>query len=274
MTDSNLSKLHTFRGDEKATFTVVDGPTNINIEDANKSFLLVLDSSFNPPHFGHYTLIEKALEHYTKNDSTSVHVLLLLSINNADKNEKPATFDKRLDMMCLLSKHLTVNFPHIHPTVAISKSAKFVEKSNGIRDGLFTTGKIVYLLGFDTITRVFDPKYYVPQTVSDAMGEFMNHTDFFCLTRGSDDASDSDFDAQAQYASDISAGKYEPVIPSSWGTKISIVENLNKYNSVSSSALRKLLINGDYKEASKDIPAEIIDYITSADKAAGLSIFA
>ena len=273
MPHDNTSKLQHFRNDESAKFAVIDGPTEISTQGSDEPFLLVLDSSFNPPHFGHYTLIEKALEHYTGSNSGSVHVLLLLSINNADKNEKPASFDRRLDMMSLLAKHLSHNFSNLSPTVAICKSAKFVEKSNGIRDDLFVNGKIVYLLGFDTITRVFDPKYYVPSTVREAMGDFMEHTDFFCLTRGSENSSDSNLDEQAHYARDIAAGMYEPVIPSSWGSKINIIENRNKYNAVSSSALRKLLIKGEYEQASEDIPVEITDCIKAADEATGSSIF-
>ncbi|KAG0668307.1 hypothetical protein C6P45_004815 [Maudiozyma exigua] len=267
-------KLEEFRSDENSRFSIIYGPSKINSEQ-KESILLILDSSFNPPHYGHYTLIKRAIESYNTTSNVDISVLLLLSVKNADKGEKPAAFDKRLDMMELLSDHIQGEFPSLNPTVAVCKSAKFVDKSISVRNVLFEKGKIVYLLGFDTITRVLDPKYYVPQTLEEAMGDFMTHTRFFCLTRGEeDDKTDSqEFIKQMKYVDDISDGIYEPIIPRKWGSKIKIEVNNNSYCSISSSEIRRSLMQKDYASAKGKLPSNILEYIIESDKEAKSSIF-
>lgn len=271
----SLRKLEEFHNGEKSQFSVIYGPSKINCQKENESMLLVLDSSFNPPHYGHYTLIERAIKRYSGTSNVDISVLLLLSVKNADKGEKPATFDKRLDMMNLLSQYIHNEFPSLEPIVAVSKSAKFVDKSIGIRVNLFETGKIVYLLGFDTITRVLDPKYYVPQTLEEAMDDFMSHTGFFCLTRGEEgDKDDSEeFIKQTKYVDDISSGVFEPSIPRKWGSNIQIEVNNNSYCSISSSQIRKSLIQKDYTSVEGKLPASILEYIIESDREAKSSIF-
>lgn len=271
----SLKKLEEFRFDEKSQFSVIYGPPQIKCEEQKESVLLILDSSFNPPHYGHYTLIERAIKFHSGTPDVDISILLLLSVKNADKGEKPASFDKRLDMMNLLSHHIHSEFPSLDPIVAVSKSAKFVDKDAGIRNDLFAKGKIIYLLGFDTITRVLDPKYYVPLTLEEAMGDFMTHTGFFCLTRGEEDSKEDseDFIQQTKYIDNISSGAYEPIIPRNWGSKIKIEINNNSYCSISSSEIRKSLIQKNYASVQGKLPSNILEYIIESDKEAKSSIF-
>ncbi|CAB4253341.1 similar to Saccharomyces cerevisiae YCL047C POF1 Protein involved in the filamentation pathway [Maudiozyma barnettii] len=272
--NESLTKLETFRDDTELQFSVVYGPPKIKCRNPKEHILLILDSSFNPPHWGHYTLIERAIESYGQEPNVEVHVLLLLSVNNADKGEKPAAFDKRIDMMYLLSKTLKDEFQNLIPTVALCKSARFVDKSSDVRKNLFEIGKIVYLLGFDTITRVLDPKYYLPKTLKEAMGEFMLHTEFFCLTRGEEGKNDSqDIVNQGKYVEDISNGACEPTIPKEWGSKIKIEVNQNEYCSISSSSIRKDLMKRQYRTVENKLPYRILEYIRVNDEKAKSSIF-
>lgn len=267
-------KLEEFRRDESSQFSIIYGPSKIKNQQ-KESVLLILDSSFNPPHYGHYTLIERAIKLYSTTSNVDISVLLLLSVKNADKGEKPAAFDKRLDMMQLLSEHIHREFPALNPTVAVCKSAKFVDKSIGVRKVLFEKGKIIYLLGFDTITRVLDPKYYTPQTLEEAMGDFMVYTEFFCLTRGEEDekTDSQEFIKQMKYVDDISDGVYEPIIPRKWSSKIKIEVNNNSYCSISSSEIRRNLVQKDYVSVKGKLPSNILEYIIESDKEAKSSIF-
>src|ERR1700694_3681385 len=63
--------------------------------------LYILDSSFNPPTKAHLAL---AMSSATPSKKSTV--LLLLAIQNADKQPKPATFDHRLAMMDLLARKI------------------------------------------------------------------------------------------------------------------------------------------------------------------------
>ncbi|CUS24267.1 LAQU0S15e00694g1_1 [Lachancea quebecensis] len=213
--------------------------------------VLVLDSSFNPPHMGHYTLVERAVRHY---GGTDMQVVLLLSINNADKEIKPASLDKRMDMMCIMADLLSKN--SLPVSVGITKYAKFFEKSAAICKGLGHSPKITYLVGFDTIVRVFDSKYYAPLSVADALRDFMSDTEFFCLTRDGETA----VQQQLQYPRDIAEGTYEPNIPKSWNSKIVVEKGDESFSHISSSSLRKTLYDPE-KDVSASVPLEIYHYI-------------
>lgn len=272
MSNTNLLKLNNFREDRSSALEVIDGPAKVCCEVGKQTRLLVLDSSFNPPHWGHYTLIERAIEFYRGKQDIKIHLLLLLSIKNADKADNPAPFDKRLDMMSLFSKCLTKDFNDMSATVAVTKFAKFVEKTDAIRKELFPSGPIVYLVGFDTITRVLDPKYYLPQTLAESMKDFMKQDEFFCLTRKEDDNGE-DLAKQLVYAKDITDGLFESTIPREWGSKITVLLNSNKYCAISSSAIRKRLTNFEYDTVKNDLQSCIVNYIEKNDKEAKKSIF-
>ncbi|KAF8134969.1 Nucleotidylyl transferase, partial [Boletus edulis] len=130
--------------------------------------------------------------------------MLLLSVRNADKVLKPgdATFVQRLEMMRLLSHDMRsietsessgVSFPQMSDNVAVAiideptfvgkstvllhflkkRLAAVVESSSSPnstsinRDAsyLFPSPKLTFLLGFDTLIRLFSPRYYPSEQV-------------------------------------------------------------------------------------------------------------
>ncbi|KAG6373400.1 hypothetical protein JVT61DRAFT_6549 [Boletus reticuloceps] len=129
--------------------------------------------------------------------------MLLLSVRNADKVLKPgdATFVQRLEMMRLLSHDMrsietsesSGGFPQISDNVAIAivdeptfvgkstvllhflkkRLAAVVESSNSPnstsikRDASypFPSPKLTFFLGFDTLIRLFSPRYYPSEQV-------------------------------------------------------------------------------------------------------------
>ncbi|SCU95079.1 LAMI_0F00870g1_1 [Lachancea mirantina] len=214
--------------------------------------LLVLDSSFNPPHWAHYNLVQSAFEHYK---AQNLHVLLLLSVNNADKKPQPASFDERMDMMMLMAQLLTRNF--IPTSAALTVFGKFAQKSAAIHQELGATLPLVYLVGFDTLIRIFDAKYYIPHAPAEALKDFMTTTQFYCLTRGASGLSESD---QATFVDDIKQGRYEPNIPSSWHSKLVIENSKDEYSDISSSSIRQKIAHADDTVRSL-LPGPIFDYI-------------
>lgn len=217
-------------------FKVVYSTENIPVSHQT-STLCILDSSFNPPHRGHLSLITKAVE----SSKGPVSLLLLLSVKNADKLiPEPASFEDRLDMMCLFADHIHSNL-NIPVSVALTNHAKFADKSSVVTGwvneviGEISEIKFSFLLGFDTLIRVFDPKYYNPVPISEALADFMKLNEFFCLTRTDD--KNNNMDAQHQYLQDVSEGRTE--LPAEWAGKIHLVEGDEKFLHVSSSSIRK-----------------------------------
>ncbi|KAI6042551.1 hypothetical protein EDC04DRAFT_964690 [Pisolithus marmoratus] len=146
----------------------------------------VLDSSFNPPTLAHLALAKSrppSPRGTTDHDvTTSEEIdydagLLLLSVRNAEKSlvSGDATYVQRLEMMYLLSLDISNNV-----AVAIIDQPIFVGKSTILHTffqsrlaslhiplaaGMETIHrpKLTFLMGFDTLVRLFSPKYYASE---------------------------------------------------------------------------------------------------------------
>ncbi|CAK7897228.1 nicotinamide mononucleotide adenylyltransferase [[Candida] anglica] len=252
-------------------FKVIFNPTG-RIEEPEKSFLnqdtqriCVLDSSFNPPHLGHLSLAKDSLaQSYSATEDEDKVLLLLLSVKNADKiTPQPASFEERIDMMCLMANYLHKTLG-INVSVGLTKHARFVDKwssalsyirNEKLQDPVKV--KLTFSVGFDTLIRIFNPKYYVPDKISHTLGEFMSTTDLFCLTRTD---ADTTFQEQVRYVTDISLNKHDH-IPSGWSSRIFLEQKNDSTSKVSSSSIRKQIHGQTEKNWENDVIEEIKDYI-------------
>ncbi|KAM9914446.1 hypothetical protein OXX69_000635 [Metschnikowia pulcherrima] len=235
------------------------------------SRILILDSSFNPPHVAHQTLAQEAIAydfgetHETeKHENASKSLLLLLSVKNADKIvPAPASFEHRLAMMHLMANSLENSY--IDVGIGLTTHAKFADKSAAIQEYMETNfswkkpARLTFLLGFDTLVRVLDPKYYAPATLADSLNNFMYNTDLFCLTRAENK---TEFEEQKQYIEKIGNAEF-PEIPRSWAKNVhlkSLRDNRDSVGAISSSAVRKAY---ETHESPENIPLlpEIDAYI-------------
>ncbi|CAI4037550.1 hypothetical protein SMKI_03G0230 [Saccharomyces mikatae IFO 1815] len=236
-------------------FQIIKGPQHLEFPK-----LFVLDSSFNPPHLAHFQLLSQTVKNF-KLRNTHSHVLLLLAVNNADKLPKPASFPHRLEMMCLFADYLQEKLPHSVVSVGLTVFSKFIDKDIVLREQ-FTKGyntDIGYLVGFDTIARIFDEKYYQPLKISNVMEGFMSGSQLYCLARGD---CHLNVELQFKYASDILEGKFEPVIPREWGTRIHVMQNdYPSLRNVSSSEIRNKLKMGQVENLRDELPPGIYDYV-------------
>ncbi|KAL8704937.1 MAG: hypothetical protein Q9201_001932 [Fulgogasparrea decipioides] len=174
------SSLKSF-GSSPSTFLVVHTTTPSSPPPPSLGTLHVLDSSFNPPTRAHLHLALSALH---SNAYPKPHrLLLLLATQNADKAPKPAAFEQRLAMMTLfaqdiLAEYSTASTPQQSPAgegedlavdIGITKKPYYNDKAIAIEDsGQYAdkeTGQQpqqVHLLGFDSLIRLLDTKYYPP----------------------------------------------------------------------------------------------------------------
>lgn len=225
----------------------------------------VLDSSFNPPHLAHYAIIEELLK--SNFDDVPIKnkvLLLLLSVQNADKlHPQPESFDQRLAMIHLMADHIAANFP-ITVAIGLTKQAMFVNKSLSILNYLDSQQitikpgfKLTFLIGFDTLIRILNPKYYLPDKLSVSLEHFMKMTDLVCLTRHSETVT---INQQLVYVKEISLGQHEE-IPSHWSKNIFLLRNMDeKVATFSSSGIRKEIVLGDPAWKKQVLP-EVAKYI-------------
>ncbi len=154
--------------------------------------LIVLDSSFNPPTRAHLRMATSAILHLKHRESHGglgggLRLLLLLSVNNADKSPKPEAFGQRLAMMWAFANDvqrsvgvddedgasrspqsesgaLSVDLglatvPYFHDkSAALASTGFYSGQLNENHDGGKT--EQVFLVGYDTLIRIFNPKYY------------------------------------------------------------------------------------------------------------------
>ncbi|KAM0316214.1 hypothetical protein ACHAPQ_011380, partial [Fusarium lateritium] len=144
--------------------------------------LVILDSSFNPPTLAHASMARSALSPEGRQ-----RLMLLLSVNNADKAPKPASFPIRLSMMEAMGRELLDEGVEID--VAVTTMPFFHDKAKAIAELGFYTGTEdggqptqTFLAGFDTIVRIFNPKYY-DEGIQSALGPFFDNCKVRVTTR-------------------------------------------------------------------------------------------
>ncbi|KNE58901.1 hypothetical protein AMAG_04438 [Allomyces macrogynus ATCC 38327] len=152
----------------------------------------ILDSSHNPPNAAHMALLRTALQptlarRTGDNYQDAVDaVLILLAVQNADKG-RLADLDlaHRLAMMreVAIDTHewlatnasaTTTPLPSI--AVATTDHALFKDKAADILSLLPPSAHLRWVLGEDTLLRIFDPKYYPTTSVAATMTAFFEAT--------------------------------------------------------------------------------------------------
>ncbi|KDN50715.1 hypothetical protein RSAG8_01213, partial [Rhizoctonia solani AG-8 WAC10335] len=209
------------------------------------SQISVLDSSFNPPTNAHAALASQPTAPNPR--------LLLLSISNVDKVPKKgdAASVQRLEMMVALAERLGDEVG-----VGAVNEPTFVAKSTILRECL-DTAELTFLMGWDTITRFFAPRYYPsPQAmmlinVPHGMGHdnpvlCTERSSLICARRGSHPDTEEEEFLRSEYVQEFyDAGK------------IRIVDLDEKVRDISSTDVR----NGTIETAERDCPKEIVEII-------------
>jgi nicotinic acid mononucleotide adenylyltransferase len=117
--------------------------------------LLCLSASFNPLTVAHAALIREA-----RRIATPGEVLLLLAAANVDKAVEGLPHETRLALL--------LRYAASRPDLSIAAVAhgRFVDKLDAIRAAYPARTRVLFLLGFDTLVRLFDPKYYTDRSAA------------------------------------------------------------------------------------------------------------
>lgn len=157
----------------------------------------VIDSSFNPPTTAHLALASSGSANF------DAHILLL-SVKNADKvaGLGETSPEMRLEMMRELAMELEKREGG-NVAVMCCREPTFVGKSTLLRteldrivgedvEGNRRTIKLSFALGWDTLIRLFNPKYYAPPapSMSTALATFFDGSSVVCARRGDIDAAE------------------------------------------------------------------------------------
>ncbi|PWY86172.1 cytidylyltransferase [Aspergillus heteromorphus CBS 117.55] len=194
--------------------------------------LYVLDSSFNPPTLAHNRIATSAI---LEDSSKPARLLLLLATQNADKPSKPASFEDRLAMMEMFARDFLSSLrtsvsapdPSTLPVIdiGVTKKPYFVDKAAEIERAGIYPGSVeqVHLTGYDTLIRIFNPKYYPPELTLQPLGPFLSQHRLRVTMRpdsdwGTRDEQEAFLQGLAQGSQDSVGGKRE------WAQRIQLVE--------------------------------------------------
>lgn len=264
--------------------------TPLEISNTGKKWLLVLDASFNPPHNAHAALFKSAVTQYISSasvDATNVEVLLLMATRNVDKpGQSVDQYAGRACMLRLFAEDLVATSNRkVKVDVGLTVHARFVDKfqqlfenhkTDRLQKGMNEQDDdlvVVFLVGFDTLVRILDPKYYPDSSVSEALGgDFEQKVRFMVLTREDDDSSqlstfvgdnndeNSSAKDQARYVDQIRRGLL-PGTPSIWASKIDLVPATRQSQGVSSTGVRRAVLEGDLNKLGAMVCLSVKDYI-------------
>jgi nicotinamide-nucleotide adenylyltransferase len=142
------------------------------IEAKKRGVLGVLPASFNPPTAAHQALIREAGVTVAFDE-----ILLIVDQQAMDKERLGAPLEDRLLML------LALYGDNARISVGISNRGLFLEKVEAMRT-VYPTGdtQIYFIVGYDTIVRVLDPKYYTDR--DKALRSLFGQARFLVANRG------------------------------------------------------------------------------------------
>lgn len=222
----------------------------------------VIDSSFNPPTVAHLALAAAGTARFDSH-------IFLLSVKNADKVAGPGETspETRLEMMVELVKELEERAGANGGGIAVMscREPTFVGKSTLLRtelahvvdensDGTPRPVRLSFALGWDTLIRLFNPKYYNPPSppMSTALASFFTYdgSSVVCARRG-----------------DISPAEEKEFLDSNgvreWRAAIEMVSLSKEMGEVSSSLVRATVkgCEGDEALISSRLDGLVVDRV-------------
>ena len=138
--------------------------------------LVVLPSAFNPPTLAHQHLLERAVQ------LRGAAPLALLTTRNVDKGLYGATLPQRIEMLLALRR----GWPVL--SVAASNQARIMDQGISLARSFaeVSTASLTFVVGFDTLERLFAPRYY--QDMEAELGEFFERHRVVASNRADMDA--------------------------------------------------------------------------------------
>ena len=224
--------LHAFQHSNDA-FRILSTLPHGDSHPAQK--LIVLDSSFNPPTVAHAEMAVSAVAASPPN----TRLMLLLAVNNADKAPKPASFPMRLGMMDGFARGLRERVA-VPVDIGVTTLPYFHSKAAAIKTACAATN-MEFLVGFDTVVRIFDPKYY-PDGMQRALDPFFAAATLR-VTMRPDDEWGTTADQEAHFAGLKTGGLDAVGGRAGWADRVALVQGVGRV--VSSSLVREALAKGE-----------------------------
>jgi nicotinic acid mononucleotide adenylyltransferase len=114
--------------------------------------IIVFPASFNPPTTAHLALLRKAQEQ--GGPGVSVYAALSKQIIDKEHVERPTLLDRLVLLQQLLQHELA------SVGLLLFNRGLYVEQARAVRRSFPAVSHLTFLVGFDKIVQIFDPRYY------------------------------------------------------------------------------------------------------------------
>ncbi|KAH8697187.1 cytidylyltransferase family protein [Talaromyces proteolyticus] len=235
----------------------------------NSRSLFILDSSYNPPTSAHLKIATSALEESNRPS----RLLLLLATQNADKPSKPALYEDRLVMMTLLAQDLRTHLQSLSSAplsdlpeidIGVTKKPYFVDKAAAIeQSGEYPHGlEQVHLTGYDTLIRIFNPKYYPPTHTLQPLEPFLSRHRLRVTMRPDDEWGNRE--EQEDYLRNLAqGGREQDGAKREWVDRIQLVEGRKAGETPVSSTRARQAAQSNDGLLSSLVPESVRTYVVS-----------
>ncbi|TLS30989.1 hypothetical protein PpBr36_03060 [Pyricularia pennisetigena] len=277
--------------------------SNGDVDTANRSKprlprrVVVLDASFNPPTRAHMQMATSAIR--STEDMRHTRLVLLLAVNNADKAPKPASFEQRLAMMNALAQDVYEELAgdddagaddasdgggdhdghRFGIDLALTTLPYFHDKSAAlaaVEETAFEPPRAgrhpveqVFLIGYDTLIRLFNPKYYsrtaengeAVNGIREALSPLFGRARMRLTLRA--DADWGGREDQLAYLEKVTHGDALEQAGGlkEWASRIEVAEAGDAQGLVSSTSAREAASKGDWARLRELVPPRVAAWV-------------
>ncbi len=140
--------------------------------------IIVFPGSFNPPTNAHIALLQQARLFAQAYEPVSLYAAISKRTVDKEKVERPTLLD-RIDLLnTVLQKYLG------DTGIILFNRGLYVEQAQAIRASFPSVERIFFLLGFDKVVQIFDPRYYENRDAS--LAALFQLAELLVAPRGSD----------------------------------------------------------------------------------------
>lgn len=137
--------------------------------------IIVFPGSFNPPTNAHLALLKQAWQFAHVHGPMTVYAAISTHITGKERVQRPMLLDRIILLETVLRKHVR------HTGILLFNRGLYVEQAEAIHHAFPQVVNIYFLVGFDKIVQVFDPRYYSDR--DQALQELFTLADFLVAPR-------------------------------------------------------------------------------------------
>jgi len=137
--------------------------------------IIVFPGSFNPPTTAHLAMLKQAWQFAHMHDPMNVYAAISTHITDKERVQRPLLVDRITLLETVLRKHVR------HTGIMLFNRGLYVEQAEAIHSAFPQVMDLYFLIGFDKIVQIFDPRYYRDR--DQALHELFALADFLVAPR-------------------------------------------------------------------------------------------